>query len=398
MFLLGVKFDIDKKLLQYDKHKLYMNKFKLFFGQKMVLVAIIGSLVTVGGVSAVVIRSLSTINSGADSTAQVGASSTLPAGSSNTPSSNTSVKPSTNKSGTSTGNANNSTSGKPATSQTTNKTQSSSGSGQTSSGSSSTSSSPPATSPPASGGFQANCINVPSACGYPDATNTGVPAGVSLTSSGSITVTQDGAVVQNMLVNGQIVVRANNVTIKDTRIISGDYYPIDYSASGLLVQDSEIIGTSGDVTAGMSFSDYTARRVEITGTSDGFKADANVLIEDCYVHGLYVSASSHNDGVQTTGGSNVRLNHNTFKLGDQDGINAIVQFGTEGSQNSNWTITNNLLDGGGWMFNNGNDVPGSTVTNNRFTHRYGYGIGWVSDTAPWTGNIFDDTGAVANPT
>src|SRR5690349_19098176 len=29
----------------------------------------------------------------------------------------------------------------------------------------------------AAGGFQANCIVKPSDCGYPDATNTGVPAG-----------------------------------------------------------------------------------------------------------------------------------------------------------------------------------------------------------------------------
>ena len=44
-------------------------------------------------------------------------------------------------------------------------------------------------------------------------------------------------------------------------------------------EDSEIEGTSDDVTAGLSFANYTARRVNVHGTADGFKADENVLIE-----------------------------------------------------------------------------------------------------------------------
>ena len=59
----------------------------------------------------------------------------------------------------------------------------------------------------------------PEFSGFPDASNTGVPEGVELQSSGSINVTQDGAVIDAMHVRGEIV-PANNVTIRNTLIQS----------------------------------------------------------------------------------------------------------------------------------------------------------------------------------
>ena len=242
------------------------------------------------------------------------------------------------------------------------------------------------------GGFYANAINSPSAAGYPDETNTGVPAGTNLTTVSNINVTTDGAVIENKLVTDQIYVRANNVTIRNCRIESGTYYPIDYDGAGLLVEDCEIIGQSSIVTAGMSFGNYTARRVRIEGTSDGFKADSNVLIEDCYVTGLTVTQTSHNDGIQTTGGSGVVVRHSTFKLGDSSGVSAVIQFGTENGSNSNWLVEDNLLDGGGWTINSAGGNSTFRFLNNRFTRRSGYGPGVMSGSI-WTGNCFDDDGS-----
>jgi hypothetical protein len=258
----------------------------------------------------------------------------------------------------------------------------------------------PALTTPATGGFQSNCIVTPHLCGYPDATNTGVPAGTTLTNSGSLTVTQDGAVIQNLNITGNITIHANNVTIRNTRITSGDYYPIAYydtGHSGLLVEDTQIIGTSSDVTAGISFDNYTARRVDISGTADGLKANDNVLIEDSYVHDLAydAAAGTHNDGVQTTGGSNVTLRHNTFKLSMSDGINSCIQMGNEGGDNLNWLVTNNLFDGGGWEINASPAGTNRTFTNNRFTHNSAYGVGYVGNST-WTGNYYDNDGATVD--
>lgn len=245
-----------------------------------------------------------------------------------------------------------------------------------------------------SGGFYANAINNPSGAGYPDATNTGVPSGTILTTADTLYAKTDGMTIQDMYVTEKIIVQANNVTIRNCRIQTGDYYPIEFTSpyTGLLVEDTEIIGTSTIVTAGISTANYTARRVRISGTNDGFKADSNVLIEDCYVTGLTVSESSHNDGVQTTGGSNVTVRHNTFKLGDSEGVSAVIQIGVEYGPNSNWLVEDNLMDGGGWTINSAGGDNTMQFLNNRFTRRSGYGVGIMSGST-WLGNYYDNDGA-----
>lgn len=244
-----------------------------------------------------------------------------------------------------------------------------------------------------SGGFKANCIVKPSVCGYPDETNTGVPPGTTLTNSGDITVTQNGAIVEAKNITGSITVNANNVTIRKSRITSGDYYPIRYDDeyTGLVVEDTEIIGTTSSVTAGISFEDYTARRVHVRGAADGLKANSNVMIEDSYIHDLRVTNDSHNDGIQSTGGANVTIRHNTCKLSTTNGANTCLQMGNEWAINSGWLITNNLLDGGGWIINAGNKDINMTYTNNRFTRNSGYGPGVVSGSGVlWSGNYYDN--------
>jgi hypothetical protein len=137
---------------------------------------------------------------------------------------------------------------------------------------------------------------------WPNDANTGVPFGTPLAVSGSIIVTTDGAVIENLDITGSITVLANNVTIRKVRLTSGDYYPIRYfdnNNTGLLVEDSEIIGLSGDVTSAIAFQHYTARRLNIHGMADGLKADADVLIEDCWIHNLSNGPTEHNDGVQS---------------------------------------------------------------------------------------------------
>jgi hypothetical protein len=237
--------------------------------------------------------------------------------------------------------------------------------------------------------------------GWPNATNTGVPSGTSLTTSGSITVTTDGAVIENLDITGSITVLANNVTIRKVRLTSGDYYPIryfDYNNTGLLVEDSEIIGLSGDVTSAIAFQHYTARRLNIHGMADGLKADADVLIEDCWIHNLSNGPTEHNDGVQSTGGKGVTIRHNNIS----GASNAAVQTGDEGGATEDMIIENNLLSGGGYTLNirgTGATVPKNTrVINNRFVHDAAYGPWTIDDPTPTvTGNVYDDGTPIPYP-
>ena len=238
----------------------------------------------------------------------------------------------------------------------------------------------------------------PPICGRPrpGPSSTGVPAGTRLTPSGSIAVTTSGAVVEDLDVTGSITVKADDVTIRRVRVTSGDYYPIRYFDNhnvGLLVEDSEIIGTTADVTSAIAFAHYTARRLDVHGTADGFKADADVLIEDCWIHDLTNGPGQHNDGVQTTGGQGVTIRHTSIS----GASNAAVQAGDEGAATEDLTIECSALSGGGYTLNirgSGATVPRNTrVVGNRFGRDSAYGPWTFDDPSPTvTGNVWDDDG------
>lgn len=235
-----------------------------------------------------------------------------------------------------------------------------------------------------------------SKCGKPKPgpTNTGVPAGTVLAPSGSITVAQAGAVVEDLDIDGSITVLANDVTIRRVRVRSGDFYPIRYidnDNTGLVVEDSEIEGTSDDATSSVAFVNYTARRLNIHGAADGFKADANVLIEDSWIHDLRNGPDQHNDGVQSTGGAGVTLRNNWIS----GASNAAVQTGDEGGATENLTIQCNWLGGGGYTLNirgTGATTPKNTrIIDNVFARDAAYGPWTIDDLAPTvTGNAYED--------
>lgn len=235
----------------------------------------------------------------------------------------------------------------------------------------------------------------------PGPDNTGVPAGVTLAPSGSLTVKRAGQVVENLDIKGTITVLANDVIIRKVRITTGDYYPIRYfdnDNTGLVVEDSEIIGTSGNVTSAIAFENYTARRLNIHGMADGLKADANVLIEDCWIHDLSNGKDEHNDGVQSTGGKGVTLRHNNIS----GASNACVQTGDEHAATDDLSIECNWLSGGGYTLNirgKGATRPRNTrVINNRFARDSGYGPWTLDDPSPTVqGNVYDDGASIPYP-
>lgn len=95
----------------------------------------------------------------------------------------------------------------------------------------------------------------------PGPTNTGLPKGTTLAPSGSITVKKVGQIVEWLDIAGTITVLANDVTIRKVHIKTGDYYPIRYfddDNTGLVVEDSEIEGTSGNVTSNIAFARASA--------------------------------------------------------------------------------------------------------------------------------------------
>ncbi|HKE66051.1 MAG TPA: hypothetical protein VKB59_15550 [Micromonosporaceae bacterium] len=217
-----------------------------------------------------------------------------------------------------------------------------------------------------------NCAPNPSACGMPDAGNTGVPAGTKLTTvNGSMTITKAGAVVQNKDVHGCINVEAPNVTIRDTKISCTDYYGISsftssYKGGGLLIEDVEIDCMDHNSTGVGSYG-VTARRLNIHGCENGFDVDSDVTVVDSYIHDLYEGATGHADGVQLSIGINVTVQHNT--IFNPNGTSAMI---SNGSDIENVLVANNLLSGGAYtLYCPSGGSTNYRVIGNRFSKLYG---------------------------
>jgi hypothetical protein len=286
-----------------------------------------------------------------------------------------------------------------------------------------------------------NCGANPHVCGYPDATNTGVPAGMSLrsvpgqvssgpgwsyNSQGYVQVTGNGAVFRGYSVHGTVVVTGSNAVIADDSIsnsgdgITGDGVNLSGNPSDVTIEHTTISSPSGTrgmngVFAGIKDLDGNARGTKVL---DNNIADASTgvqlyigLIEGNYIHDeTATDPGSHLNGT-TSNGSTIPLTiqHNTVfnPNGQTDAISLFEDFGAE----ANVLITDNLVAGGGYTIYGGQNPGGQQaynirITNNRFSTIYfsqSGSFGYVTafdPTAPgnvWSGNIWDSSGAPLSP-
>ncbi|MEX5631247.1 DUF4082 domain-containing protein [Parafrankia sp. FMc2] len=177
----------------------------------------------------------------------------------------------------------------------------------------------PGVPPPSSGGGAATRD-------WPGAHNTGVRAGVTLTPSRSITVTEDNTVISNLDVKGTIKVRARNVTIRNVRVHGcGEGGAIDTGymqdrTGPTLIEDVEVSGDGLSCDrSGIGNSNMTIRRANIHGFRAGIYSDGSTVVEGSWVHDLYSNQSSHMDGFLSNGGSNLTLIGNTIECAVPDG-------------------------------------------------------------------------------
>ena len=130
-----------------------------------------------------------------------------------------------------------------------------------------------APSPPAVSG-PPDCAGSPSSCGYPDGSNTGIPAGVALKASRSVTADKPGQVIDGLDITGEINVTAPNVTIRNTRVTGGGDWVVVVrdGADNLTIEDSELqtpAGSPQDIACVLNIGDSkpTIRRANIHGCS-----------------------------------------------------------------------------------------------------------------------------------
>ncbi|MFI6760379.1 hypothetical protein ACIBF5_14705 [Micromonospora sp. NPDC050417] len=217
---------------------------------------------------------------------------------------------------------------------------------------------------------------------WPGPTNTGVPAGTVLTNSGSLDLRKAGQVITNLNIVGCVTVRASNVVIRKSRITcNSPTYSIRIydTATNLLVEDVEING-GGRNSASVCCGNYTLRRANIWNMVDGPRLSTKSTVVDSWIHDLARVPNSHNDALQTTGGSNIIVRHNRlepYKASTNDPHNACIMIGsTTADAVRNLTFEDNYCNGGNYSIGVRDDLVASNIVfkNNKFGRNYRYGI------------------------
>lgn len=237
---------------------------------------------------------------------------------------------------------------------------------------------------------------------FPDASNTGVLAGVARdTVSGNVTLSS-GMTYQNKTLTGCIDVTGSNVTIKNVKIsCNGTGISVPESGvSGVVIQDVEIVCTAapGAGGRGIDGGNYTVRRANAYGCDDTMWANGNVVIEDSYLHDpAPTSGGSHTDVIQLwTGVDNVTVRHNTLQ-GRLDTSSVM----TTGCGHVNLFVENNLMWGGVYTLRVCEAATGgntnSRVVNNRFSTALSSKVGLYGPFEVFTvpqvcGNVYHETG------
>ena len=292
-------------------------------------------------------------------------------------------------------------------------------------------------------GHRRNCARSPHVCGYPDRTNTGVPAGVTprrvpeevssgrgwhFGTGGSIEIDGDGTVLEGFVSAATVSVQASNVIIRNCRLAlrTTGQTAADHSSAGVLirngshnvtVQNCEIFGSGGGadrLEVGVKAQEkVTGTRVignEIYHMCTGVQTDEG-LIQDNYVHDFGFHDWGPPDGPDHLNGTTsnaysgpLTIKHNTIfnQFGQTDAISLFEDFSPQYDR----VITSNLVAGGGYTIYGGANAGGRptshiVITDNRFSRLYfpnsgGYGPVAAFDPRGrgnlWSGNVWDESG------
>ena len=245
---------------------------------------------------------------------------------------------------------------------------------------------------------------------YPNATNTGVPAGVKLTPySGTLTLSTPGQVVSGLIISDGVQIDASNVTLENCIIEipnSGSWdVGVASGLTGVVIQNCEIVGSGLSGQVG-TYGIYVQGDSQVTINADNIHdvgtgvivSGGQTIVENSYIHNLNAGAGTHYNGVGYFGGggsdfsllvqNNTIINQNT----QTDAVMIQNYFGAV----NNVTVNSNLLVGGDYpIYVDGTQgsypTTNVSVTNNDLglgTGSFGYTD--FNKTSPvFTGNVDD---------
>jgi hypothetical protein len=274
-----------------------------------------------------------------------------------------------------------------------------------------------------------HCAAKPSACGFPDATTTGVADVTALTSvpgeatkgqgwywdpRGFVEVNGNGATVSGLQVSGSIDISASNATVTGNEVVNSGQSSFGISlrhVTNVTVSGNSIHGvnaTSGRLMVGVKdvYGDSVGTTVQannIYWAATGVQMSAG-LITGNYIHDMGYIPGDHVNGTTSNGGNTnlLTITHNTIfnNLTQTDAVSLFQDFGPQGNR----VISGNLLAGGGYSIYAGSrtgspatniQISGNVISTKFFAKGglYGPVAFYTSGNGnSWTGNTWDATG------
>jgi parallel beta helix pectate lyase-like protein len=160
---------------------------------------------------------------------------------------------------------------------------------------------------------------------------------------------------------GCIEIRASNVVIKNSLINGPCFFGVTVTSGSVTVQDTEINCTDGHGT-GVDGPNFAVIRVYVHDCENGAEINDNSSMVDSYISSREADTSGHGDGIQSQGGNNVVIRHNTFAS-----LNPVTSsIITNPTLNNNWLIEDNFLSAGAYTLYCPEQGTNFTVRNNRF--------------------------------
>ena len=283
---------------------------------------------------------------------------------------------------------------------------------------------------------QLNCAAAPSACGYPDATNTGVPAGTTLltvpgqVSSGPgwhydprgwVEVDGNGASLTGLYIPMNLDITASNVTISNVQVVTSGPSSFGISlrhTANVTIKNSTISGvnaTTGRVGNAIDdiygdSTNMTIKNNNISNWRTAVQVSAGLVTAN-YIHSPGYMAGDHVNGIYDTGSTQpLTISGNTIYNSMNQTDDITLEASAPGQAIANKTITGNLLAGGAYSIYGGDSLGNTTtsikITGNRFATLYypstgAYGpVAYYDPSGPgntWTANTSDTTGNTITP-
>ncbi|MGY0233451.1 hypothetical protein [Longispora urticae] len=248
--------------------------------------------------------------------------------------------------------------------------------------------------------------------GWPGPDTTGVRPGTVLRPMAGTTITVPGTVLEGVDISGCVMVKADDVTIRNSRIrgacsVGTVRTDIDGRTRNTVLEYVEVDGQRRAPTWPLIVgSNYTCHRCDLHGGGSQLHFTDNVTVTESWLHDPYEAGSSHNSAMASHGGGNNVIRGNTLDCGTTGNCSAALALYGNFGPIHDVLVEGNLFSGGSYCLYAGSlpTKPFPVATNvrilgNAFARtpyakcgHYGPATSWTRESNEWRGNYWNEPG------